>query len=366
MTRTMTRRRALGLGGGAILVGIPAISGLITTGDSSAQTNPPAAVESAARASSAGQRTATVTRRDLVRTIEANGTLTYGTRRAVRGAETGTITALAEPGAVIGWNEPLYFVDNVAGPILMNGTLPMWRSLRTGIDDGADVLQLESNLAIMGFNDDGDLTIDEKYTAATAAAVKAWQGSHGLEKTGRVEQGAVWFSPEPVRIAAVRVAVGDPASGEILTVTSTTRVIHVDLDAKHAQLATPMGKVDIELVDGTVAIGTISSVATVATINDSNPSQPATTTVGVDITPDTELDALDESPVTVSFTSSKVADTLAVPVETIVATADGRHALEIVNADGTTRLVEVTLGRFADGWVQIDGDVPEGTTVLSA
>lgn len=362
----MTRRRVLGFGGGALLVGIPTVVGLVATGDGSAQTTPRSTDDRPSGQTPAGRRTATVTRRDLVRTIDADGTLTYGTRRTIRGPGAGTITALPEPGAVIGWNEPFFFVDNAAGPILMNGTLPMWRSLRSGVDDGADVAQLEGNLAILGFNADGRVTIDEQYTGSTATAVKDWQGSHGLEKTGRVEQGAVWFSPDLVRVAAVSAAIGDPAVGDILEVTATTRLIHVDLDARYAHHATSNAKVDIELVDGTVATGTIVSVASVATVVDGAPGQPAAATVGVDIAPDTELDALDESPVAVSFTSSQVADALAVPVETIVATADGRHAVEVVDADGTTRLVEVTLGRFADGWVQIDGDVTEGTTVVSA
>jgi peptidoglycan hydrolase-like protein with peptidoglycan-binding domain len=361
MTKLLSRRRLLALGAAAV-VGTPAVTIFATRG--SATTN--SVDTTTPSASIATVRTATVTRRDLIRTIDADGTLGYGTRRTVRGSGTGTITGLPETGAVISWNEPLYFVDNAAGPILMNGQLPMWRSLHSGVDDGVDVQQLESNLAIMGFNADGDLTIDENYTSATASAVKTWQESHDMKKTGRVEQGAVWFSPEQVRVAAVSVAIGDPVSGEILTVTATTRSIHVDLDAKYAQYAKLDGKVGIELADGATATGTISSVDSVATVDNAESGQPATTTVGIDITPDGQLDALDESPVTVSFTSDKLTGVLAVPVEAVVATADGRYAVEVVDANDSTRLVEVKLGRFADGWAQIDGEVTEGQKVVTA
>ena len=48
-----------------------------------------------------------------------------------------------------------------------------------------------------------------------------------------------------------------------------------------------------------------------------------------------------------------------------VAKPGGGFALEVADGD-TSRLVEVELGRFADGWVQVTGDVSEGQTVATA
>ena len=54
---------------------------------------------------------------------------------------------------------------------------------------------------------------------------------------------------------------------------------------------------------------------------------------------------------------------LAVPVEAIVALAEGGFAVEVIDG-ATTHYVRVTLGAFADGMVEIDGDVAEGQNVV--
>ena len=64
-------------------------------------------------------------------------------------------------------------IDGHAGPALFRGDLPLWRSWRAGIGDGADVAQLEQNLADLGFGT--DLVVDEQFDKHTTAAIKAWQ-----------------------------------------------------------------------------------------------------------------------------------------------------------------------------------------------
>jgi peptidoglycan hydrolase-like protein with peptidoglycan-binding domain len=360
----LTRRRVLGLGAAAAVLGAPGIAYALggKTGPSGAPT------AGAGTPTTAARRTAKVTRRDLAQTVKATGTLGYGDHRTVRGpgggAGAGTITALPAAGAVIGADQPLYGVDGGEGPILVTGALPLWRTLQQGVDDGADVAQVEAWLVALG-HADAELTVDETFSSYTAKAVKAWQQAHGLPETGRLEPAAVWWSPAPVRVASVLVGVGDPATGDLLTVTATGRLIRVDLAAKYATYAHQGDTVGLELADGTKTTGTISRVATTATVTPGQNGQAGTTTVAVEVTPTGPLDALDESPVTVAFTSSKVAGALAVPVDAVVATADGRYALEVVSG-ATTGLVEVTLGRFADGWVQVTGAVSEGQTVVSA
>jgi peptidoglycan hydrolase-like protein with peptidoglycan-binding domain len=311
--------------------------------------------------------TTKVTKRDLVDTVEADGTLGYGTPRSVHGPGAGTVTELPEAGTVLRPDQALYSVDGHAGPILLDGELPMWRPLGDGVDDGADVRQLEANLVHLGFGA-GEITVDDEWTWATREAVEDWQEAHGLEATGQVAPADVWFAPAAVRVGSITAAIGDPAAGEVLTLTGTDRLVHVDLDTAYGQYATEGGTVGLELTDGTTTAGRVTDVASTATISggEGQDDQLLATTVAVEITPDNPIEALDESPVTVSFTSSTVEDALAVPLEAIVATRSGGYALEVVDDDGTTHLVDVTLGRFADGWVQVEGDIGEGQEVVTA
>ena len=55
---------------------------------------------------------------------------------------------------------------------------------------------------------------------------------------------------------------------------------------------------------------------------------------------------------------------LAVPVEALLALAEGGYAVEVSDGDGTTHLVGVELGVFADGLVEITGDVEAGDQVV--
>jgi hypothetical protein len=60
----------------------------------------------------------------------------------------------------------------------------------------------------------------------------------------------------------------------------------------------------------------------------------------------------------VTITTSSIANVLVVPVDALLAQADGGYAMEVVDAHGAHRLVSVTLGLFddADGLVQVTGN----------
>lgn len=354
------RRRLFTVGAAAFAVGMLVLLAVTLIGNGSGDAVAPVDEQGAFPA-----RTVSVEQRDLVDTVEADGTLGYGDRRSVRGRDEGTVTALPELGAVIEANQPLYEVDGGAGPIVFTGDLPMWRTLRSGVDDGADVAQLEANLAFFGYTDE-DFVADETFAWETREAIEDWQNAHGLEETGELGLADVYFASDPVRIAELVAAPGDPATGEILQITGTDRLVHVDLDATYSQYARWGESVAIELADGAEITGMITDVATTADVTPEQSGQPASATVAVEITPDESVDALDESPATVSFVSSKVEDALAVPLEAVVATAAGGFALEVVDDANATRLVVVELGRFADGWVQVIGEVSAGQTVVTA
>ena len=72
---------------------------------------------------------------------------------------------------------------------------------------------------------------------------------------------------------------------------------------------------------------------------------------------------LDRAPVTVSIAASTAKGVLAVPVVALVAIGNGLYGVEVEGAGGARRIVPVTTGAFADGYVEIDG-VAQGTRVV--
>jgi membrane fusion protein, multidrug efflux system len=58
----------------------------------------------------------------------------------------------------------------------------------------------------------------------------------------------------------------------------------------------------------------------------------------------------------VALEKDRAEDALTVPVNALLALAEGGYAVEIVEADGSTHLVAVEPGIYADGTVEITGD----------
>jgi peptidoglycan hydrolase-like protein with peptidoglycan-binding domain len=411
-----------------------------------------------AAAGSAGA-TVAVSRRTLVDRQRVDGTLGYAGTRSATNRLSGTITWLPHTGQVIRPGQVLFRVDGEP-VVLMNGTLPAYRTLKTGIDDGGDVRQLERGLRALGY-DPG--TVDRTYTATTAAAVRAWQDDHGLEETGEVELGRVAFLPGARRVSAVKAAVGSaakapggddtgdrtefaayhpvdplakakakalakakakarakarakgkarakakadaaakaraqkpagkpttpttaktpatssggadgdgsPADGdggdgggstpavEVLSTTSTRRVVTAEVDAADQELAVEGRRVRVELPDGRTVSGRITDVGTVATAADdgSGGGDPGegdstpTITVTIRLTSARAAGRLDQAPVSVQLARTTRRGVLAVPVQALVAQPGGGYAVE--RADG--RLVDVEPGLFANGYVELTG-----------
>ena len=301
--------------------------------------------------------TAPVTRATLTQTQQVNGTLGYGAPVTVNGAGSGVITWLPAPGAVIGRGQPVYKADNQPVP-LFYGRLPLYRPLQAG-DTGADVTEVERNLAALGYT---GVTVDKYYTAATAAAVWAWQHDNGLTPTGVLTPAEVVLAPGKLRVASLAAHLGGQAAGPALTYTGTTRVVQVALDVALQRLARPGAAATVTLPDGSTVGGTVATVAAVATAGTSA-SQPATIGVTVTIARQAALGRLDQAPVTVKLTSAQVKNVLTVPVAALVALADGGYGVQVVTGS-TSHYVRVQLGMFAGGRVQVTGaGIAAGTRV---
>jgi peptidoglycan hydrolase-like protein with peptidoglycan-binding domain len=113
------------------------------------------------------------------------------------GAATGTITeVVARSGEWVDSGEVLYTVD-LHPVVIARGNSPMFRNLASG-DSGNDVKQLQQFLTDHGFYNG---IIDGKFSSLTTAAVKSWQRSLAVPRTGMVLASELVFVPSlPVRV----------------------------------------------------------------------------------------------------------------------------------------------------------------------
>ncbi len=153
----------------------------------------------------------TVQRRDLVETDTESGTLSYADPQSVYDQLSGTITWLPAVGQVIRPGQALYDVAGVP-VILMNGTTPAYRDLKSSDGDGPDILELNRNLVALGFNPDG-IVVDDVWQAATTDGVELFQESLGESETGDLKLGQIVFLPHDRVISAVDASLGSNGSG---------------------------------------------------------------------------------------------------------------------------------------------------------
>jgi peptidoglycan hydrolase-like protein with peptidoglycan-binding domain len=327
--------------------------------------------------------TATVVRRDLQGTQEVQGTLGYSDGDQAVNRRQGTLTWLPQEGAVVRRGRTLYRVDDLPVPLLY-GSLPFWRELRAGVDDGRDVTQLERNLAALGY-DPG--TVDDHFSGLTRQALKDWQQDLGLGRTGAFQPGDAVVMPGAARVGQVSARRGAPASpGQpVMALTSTTRQVSVDLDTTQLPYVKVGDPVEITLPDGRTTPGRVAEVSKVAEASSDNSgggggggaggaggaggggSGGDQTTVPVTISLDRPRDTgdLDQAPVDVSIVTESRKGVLAVPVNALLALAEGGYAVEVAAAGGSRHLAGVRLGLFADGLVEVSGrGLSQGTKVV--
>jgi len=306
---------------------------------------------------------ATVTKRSLSQTTSVNGTLGYAGSYTVPGQLTGTITALPGVGQVVDQGQVLYRVDGYP-VVLLYGSTPAYRTLAEGATAadlaGADVAELNQALVALGYASRANLDpSSDEFSWATKAGVEKLQAHLGVDQSGVLDLGQVVFLPTAARVTSVQATLGGHAGAPVLTATSTTRQVSVNLNANRQSQVKTGDSVSITLPDGRTTPGTVASVGTVATAPTSTDGTDTAPTVAMAITPTRPQDtgSLDQAPVQVAITTATVADVLTVPVNALLALSGGGYAVEVADPDGTHHLVAVTLGIFDDaaGLVQVSG-----------
>ncbi|WP_405490084.1 peptidoglycan-binding protein [Streptomyces sp. NBC_00096] len=343
--------------------------------------------------------TAPVTRGDLSSGLRVDGTLGYakeqklnaagaggggiggaggsgtggaGTGGSGSGSGSATLTWVAAAGSSVERDGKLYEVNGK--PVrLMYGTTPVYRTMKTG-DKGEDVKQLKRNLQALGFGTGLDAS-DGNFTAGTATGVKRWQKAHSMKETGEIGKEDIAFASGPQRIQKNDMAVGDDAGAgkPVLTLTGTERTVRFQLDVAKAGTVKAGDPVTVSLPGGGAANGKIDSVGSTA-----NPDDPSSgggsggggmgdkkPKVQIEVTLDNASEAKgpDQSPVSVNLTGETRKGVLSVPVNSLLALAEGGFGVQVVE-DGKVREVEVELGMFGKGRVEVKGDaLKEGMLV---
>lgn len=306
---------------------------------------------------------ATVKKTNLSEEESVSGKLGYGDERELSGRKPGTLTSFPALGAVIERGKAVYGLDAKPVP-LFYGTLPFYRDLADGAEDGPDVKELEENLKALGF---GAFKPDNKFTAATATALKKWQKSLGLTETGAFAQGDVVLAPGPVRVSTISGQLGGQGTGPLMKVTGTEKVVTAKLEATKQSLAKQSAKVELDISGGKSTTGTITEVGNTAAAEDQSGGGDgkAKITVTIKLDDPSAAGTLDATTATVRFVKGERKDVFAVPVGTLLALAEGGYAVE-VDEGGKRRLIAVETGLFSDGQVEISGpEVREGLRVVT-
>jgi peptidoglycan hydrolase-like protein with peptidoglycan-binding domain len=318
--------------------------------------------------------TAPVTRGTVTQRTQIAGVLGFdGTYRVAHQGQAGILTSAARPGAAVRRGGVLYRVDNQPVRLLV-GTLPAYRDFAAGMPDGPDVNQLERNLAALRL-DPG--RVDQRFSGATAAAIRRWQARWGLpawQRTAALPLGTVVFVPAALRIAQVLAVVGTSVAPDalVLAATSTRRVVTAQLPADRQSLvhAGDAVRVTVSGADAPVP-GTVERVGRVAATPQTDQagpdgradggSQPATVTVTVRADLPAGGPDLDQAPAQLAITAAAHRNVLLVPVVALLPAPGDGYQVRLASGEH----VRVRPGLFDStaGTVEVTGALTVGQSV---
>lgn len=319
-----------------------------------------------------GSTTVAVERQDLAKVERLDGLLGHESPLPVTVGRDGVLTWMPAGGMVIKRGEVVAEVDGMTTRLLY-GERPAWRRLAVGEPAGPDIGQLNDNLAAMGYADREDLPEDQ-FDWRTREAIRDWQEDLGLKRLGTVEFGDVMFRPAEIRVGHPLAQIGSlVGTGQTLfEATGVEQVVQVDLDPASVGDVQPGLGVTVVMPDGTPIDGAVDSIGSVVSASelDGRPVVKVTIELTKPRSADEDSSAqttdasqrFDAGPVTVLLERVLAEDVLVVPVGALLASNSG-YSVELVTARGT-RIVAVEPGEFADGLVEITGNVTQGDEVV--
>lgn len=352
MTVTMTMQRlrhirtvaAFGVGAVALIAIAASTFMVASDSDASAAEDPPIEYS-----------TVEVERRDLTVDHEAAGSIVPHNSFDVESPTSGTVLSTLGPGMTVSAGTIIATVDDQV-VVAIDGATPMYRDLTVG-DEGPDVAQFEAAIVGFGFDPDGNVTVDDEYTAATASMVRDWQASIGIADTGVVQASTVVALPEPMRVNAVvtatggQVAEGDP----IIALATHGQVVEALVPIADATTLAVDDAVILRLPDRTELDGTVQAVTlgTDTTVR--------SVAIGFD-DPDL-VPSLDGVTIDIRWTDLVVEDATTLPADVFRHLDSGIYVVDVLSTDGTISAVPVEPGAAVGSLIDVSG-VPAGAAVI--
>ena len=316
-------------------------------------------------------------------TVVVPGSSPGGGGSSSGGSGAQTFTWLPQAGQIIRQGQVLY-ETNETPVVLLYGSVPAYRDLSEGMT-GGDVRELNADLVKLGYATAaalGPASGRDYFSSETAYALELLQSRLGLTETGTLPLGQAVFLPGAIRVTGLGTGAvpggAATAASTVLTASSLTPVVTIDLAASLQSEVAVGNKVSITLPDGSVTPGVISQISTVASSSSSSsssssgngngngtPGRGATITVLVALSDPAAAGHLNQAPVEVTITTGRAGNALIVPVDALLAQPGGGYAVEVTGPGGH-HLVAVTPGIFDDaaGTVQVTGNLTPGQRVV--
>jgi hypothetical protein len=305
------------------------------------------------------------------------------------GAAHGPITKIVAPntpittGTVLFWQNgnPVVAIEGDAGT-----TPALTRNLSTASTRGVDIKLLESMLVAGKFAPNNDVVVDDTFDTATAKAVQFWWYTLGIPSDAAhltVPAGSFVVVPGGLFAGSPLIADGSAPAGDSVVLSLTTAAREVTTSAPIGDATFAMGAtIEVDFPDGTISQGTVVKVGTVATTSSNTPGATPAVPITLHVADiPKSVDTFVQIPVTLRAVSQQAKHAFVVPVSALVALAEGGYALEVVTDAGgnavvvsappdtsagattttldptttPTRLIGVTTGIFANGFVSVTG-----------
>jgi hypothetical protein len=239
--------------------------------------------------------------------------------------------------------------------------------------------------------------IDASEALAIDIAQKAYDDAlkeynEGIDKSAELEQAkkelndleltakSETFSPTNAYASETAIIVGahitdkgsiTSSNAQLYNISTTGLEVVFSIDAADQDIVNIGDFVDVELPNGETIVTTISFIDQVVTQSQSGDFVEVILSIS---NPD-ELNIFDEAPVDVFITKEVSKDILYVPVNALLALAEGGYALEIYDGNSAddlsniksgqdTTYVGVEIGVFTDGYVEVKGNISEGQLVI--
>ena len=219
----------------------------------------------------------------------------------------------------------------------------------------------------------------ESYNKGVDKAAELQQAEEELEELQLAAKSET-FSPTNALASETPIIVGSyitsegsvvAANSQMYNISSTGVEVVFQIDASDQDMVSIGDSVEVELPSEDRIKATISYIDPVVTQGQNGDF----IEVKLDISSTEDVKVYDQAPVDVFVTSEVSQDVLYVPVNALIALAEGGYALEIYNGEAEvgvfegvsgvdTTYVGVEIGVFTDGFVEVSGNISEGMIVV--